>query len=185
MSLLEVPVPQEGLALSHITPGDADFIRLAAYRAAFFFDESPSPEVFPYIDDYTAYFEGWGRQGDTGLIIRKADRPIGAAWYRHYRSYETSWSLKGITAPEVVLSLVPGEKSKGYGSTLLSSLVDLARTRGEEALSLHVNLNNIPALKLYKRLGFTAVEGTYDDGNHYGDIMMLELQNSWSGESFT
>ncbi len=54
------------------------------------------------------------------------------------------------------IALLPDFRRKGIGSEIMQSLIDEAEQRGCP-LSLHVEANN-PALGLYKKLGFRAVE---------------------------
>lgn len=51
---------------------------------------------------------------------------------------------------------------RGYGGALIRDLLDEAAAAGK-GVSIHVEKNN-PAMRLYKRLGFTAIEdkGVYD-----------------------
>lgn len=55
------------------------------------------------------------------------------------------------------LQVLPTEQNKGYGSSVLADLVDLARNRGCECLRLRVFDEN-PARRLYLRFGFVETE---------------------------
>src|SRR4051812_14838351 len=56
----------------------------------------------------------------------------------------------------VDIALLPEHRSRGIGTGLLRSLADEADRRAV-ALSIYVEINN-PALRLYQRLGFEAVQ---------------------------
>jgi ribosomal protein S18 acetylase RimI-like enzyme len=56
----------------------------------------------------------------------------------------------------VDITLLPGFRGRGAGTTLIAGLLEEARSTGR-SVSIHVELDN-PARSLYGRLGFTAVE---------------------------
>ncbi|RUX19626.1 MULTISPECIES: GNAT family N-acetyltransferase [unclassified Mesorhizobium] len=60
------------------------------------------------------------------------------------------------------IAFLPAFRGKGFGSALLSDLIDEAAAIGK-AVSIHVEKHN-PAMRLYLRLGFTVAEdkGVYD-----------------------
>lgn len=65
--------------------------------------------------------------------------------------YRTSNEIRIID-----IAIVEGQRRRGIGSMLLRQLLDEA-ARSERSLTIHVEKNN-PALALYERLGFRAVE---------------------------
>lgn len=71
--------------------------------------------------------------------------------------------------PELAVGVSEDARGKGVGTALLTALVEEAMSEGHRALSLSVALDN-PALRLYERLGFVAVD---DDGTH--QTMCLHL----------
>ena len=62
----------------------------------------------------------------------------------------------------VDITLLPGFRGRGVGSTLLQTLIEESEGAGK-SLSIHVEKNN-PAMRLYTRLGFVPVGevGVYD-----------------------
>lgn len=60
------------------------------------------------------------------------------------------------------IAFLPEHRGKGFGEALLRDLMDEAAAAGK-AVSIHVEKNN-PAMRLYRRLGFTTAEdkGVYD-----------------------
>jgi ribosomal protein S18 acetylase RimI-like enzyme len=60
------------------------------------------------------------------------------------------------------IALLPEHRGKGFGEALLRDLLDEAAAAGKD-VSIHVEKFN-PAMRLYRRLGFTAEEdkGVYD-----------------------
>ncbi len=96
-----------------------------------------------------------------------------AAQDRHYRAHYPGAELSvlvedGLPAGRLYLyrqpseirvmdiALLPGFRGRGLGTRLLLEVLDEARA-GAQAVTVHVELFN-PALRLYERLGFTAVE---------------------------
>jgi ribosomal protein S18 acetylase RimI-like enzyme len=62
----------------------------------------------------------------------------------------------------VDIAFLPEHCGRGYGGALLADLLDQAAA-ADKCVTIHVEKNN-PAMRLYRRLGFTAVEdkGVYD-----------------------
>jgi ribosomal protein S18 acetylase RimI-like enzyme len=60
------------------------------------------------------------------------------------------------------IALFPEHRGKGIGSRIMETLLDEGKDSGKP-VTIHVEKNN-PALRLYRRLGFTKVEdqGVYD-----------------------
>jgi ribosomal protein S18 acetylase RimI-like enzyme len=65
--------------------------------------------------------------------------------------------------PEVTIGVAPAHRGRGVGSALLAALIEQARVRGHQAISLSVEDGNRARL-LYERAGFTAV-GRNGDSN--------------------
>jgi ribosomal-protein-alanine N-acetyltransferase len=76
------------------------------------------------------------------------------------------------------LAIVPGMRSRGLGTRLLESVVDVARRRGVETMYLEVRDSNAAALELYRRFGFSQVglrRGYYDRPKEDARILMAKL----------
>lgn len=76
------------------------------------------------------------------------------------------------------LAIVPAMRSRGLGTRLLESVVDVARRRGVESLFLEVRDSNAVALELYRRFGFSQVglrPGYYDRPKEDARILMAKL----------
>jgi RimJ/RimL family protein N-acetyltransferase len=86
------------------------------------------------------------------LVILRGGVPVGrlylARWQREHRIID--------------IALLPEECGQGRGGALLRDLLDEAAAVGK-AVTIHVEKLN-PAMRLYRRLGFVAVEdkGVYD-----------------------
>jgi ribosomal protein S18 acetylase RimI-like enzyme len=86
------------------------------------------------------------------LVITHGDEGVG-------RLYIDRWAREHRL---VDIAFLPDHCGRGYGAALLADLMDEAAAAGK-AVTIHVEKNN-PAMRLYRRLGFTAVEdkGVYD-----------------------
>ena len=68
------------------------------------------------------------------------------------------FALVQVVGPEAELLTIavrPEAQGQGLGAAILSDVLDLAATRGAEALFLEVDAENRPARQLYARVGFT------------------------------
>ena len=102
------------------------------------------------------YVEGWGRPGDSSLILIEDFHPVAAAWYRLFGADEPGYGFVDEQTPELTVAVVPSRRGRGYGDELLAALLEDARGAGFGAISLSVEPDN-PALHLYERHGFTRV----------------------------
>jgi GNAT superfamily N-acetyltransferase len=91
-------------------------------------------------------------QGSDFLVIEREGEPIG-------RLYLARWASEHRI---VDIALVAAHRGAGFGTALLSDLLDEAAS-AHKAVTIHVEKLN-PALTLYRRLGFVAAgeEGVYD-----------------------
>ena len=86
------------------------------------------------------------------LVIMRGGEAIG-------RLYLDRWPTQHCI---IDIALLSEHRGKGLGEALLRDLLDEAAARGKD-VSIHVEKNN-PAMRLYRRLGFTTAEdkGVYD-----------------------
>ena len=126
-----------------------DMLRHAYYWRVDQVSESGEPPVQRYV-------ERWGRPGDTALIAIHDFQPVGAAWYRLFKSENAGYGFVDEETPELSIAVVPSRRGSGLGSELLEALLAQARADGYEALSLSVEKDN-PAVGLYQRYGFVPV----------------------------
>ena len=100
------------------------------------------------------YIEGWGRQGDVGVIAEdESYSPLGAAWYRVFSQEEHGYGFVRPDMPEMTIGVSPTERGQGIGTALLGALAEQARREGLPGLSLSVEDDN-RAASLYERAGF-------------------------------
>ena len=86
------------------------------------------------------------------LVIERAGAAIG-------RLYLEEWADQ---IRLIDIALLPDHRGGGVGGAILSDLMAMAAAAGKP-LTIHVEKNN-PAMRLYRRLGFTAIDehGIYD-----------------------
>jgi GNAT superfamily N-acetyltransferase len=102
------------------------------------------------------YVDRWGRPGDTAVVGLEGAMPVGAAWFRFYEAGEPGFGFVDEQTPELSIAVVPSRRHHGYGSELLSALLERAREAGHGSISLSVERGN-PAIGLYEKFGFREV----------------------------
>ena len=107
--------------------------------------------------NHALYVESWGRSGDVGVIAEVGGVPAGAVWWRRFTDERHGYGFIEEEVPEVSIAVVRESRGHGVGTALLEALIERARGERLRALSLSVEVDN-PALRLYRRVGFTAVE---------------------------
>jgi ribosomal protein S18 acetylase RimI-like enzyme len=107
------------------------------------------------------YIEGWGRDGDLGVVAESDGEPVGAAWIRSFPADAPGYGFIDESTPELSIAVARSARGRGVGGALLRELIERARQNGTASLSLSVEKQN-PALSLYGRQGFEVVrdEGT-------------------------
>ncbi len=116
--------------------------------------------------DITRYVEGWGREGDLGVIAVHGSADVGAAWLRLLGGGARGYGYVDDETPELSVALLPEHRGKGIGTALMEQVLEEAAIR-YETVSLSVSKGN-PARKLYKRLGFKQV------GEDDASVVMLK-----------
>ena len=141
------------------TPADEPFLWEMLYEAIYVPEGNPLPERTILQEPALAhYVANWGQQpGDEGIIAVDSTngQPVGTAWLRLFTAADPGWGFVDVETPEVSLALLPAYRGQGIGTALLTALIEQARGH-YPALSLSVDPQN-PAMRLYERLGFTAV----------------------------
>lgn len=107
------------------------------------------------------YHQGWGREGDGGVVAEVDERPVGAAWYRLFTASAPGYGFVDEKIPEVSIAVAPLHRRKGIGEAVLRSCMVQAREEGYQALSLSVAVHNRSRM-MYQRAGFEKVGGAGD-----------------------
>jgi len=137
-------------------------------RAAWHRDPQPPPELLRYLD-------AWGRPGDAGVVAQDAGGVrVGAAWYRVFpKSDRGNGILAHPNVPELAIAVEPEHRGRHIGGDLLAALAQAAKNDGFGHLMLSVDPDNVRAVRLYERVGFTVVD-TLDPAR--GTSLIMELQ---------
>jgi ribosomal protein S18 acetylase RimI-like enzyme len=122
------------------------------------------PGIAPYLAD-------WGRAADAGVVAEVDGTPVGAAWFRLFRSERAGYGFVDEGIPEVSIGVEAAWRGRGVGRALMDALVTQARSDGHAALSLSVDGRNAPALALYRSIGFVMT----DRGSAENPTMLLRL----------
>ncbi|MDA0797864.1 MAG: GNAT family N-acetyltransferase [Chloroflexi bacterium] len=153
------------ISLRPTTIHDLSFLREMVYEAIHWADgDRPSIDETLARPAIAMLTDGWGREGDWGLVAEADDgTPIGAAWCRSWTADHHAFGYVADDIPEVSIALARGQRERGLGTMLLQALLNLARTNGLAKLSLAVEQTNLRAQHVYENLGFTRVETTAED----------------------
>ena len=140
-----------------LTSDDEPFLWKALYYAI----HVPPGEAAPAPDtverpDLACYVSGWMQHpDDLGFLAEEDGAPVGAAWLRRWSGGKRGYGFVDLATPELSMSLLPGYRGFGLGTTLLHRLLSTAQKRFA-AVSLSVSASN-PARRLYEREGFVPV----------------------------
>lgn len=103
------------------------------------------------------YVAGWPRPGDVGVVAEdELGVPIGASWYRRFPTDDPGYGFVAAEVPEVSIAVAQHARRTGVGRRLMDALIRAAKQRGDERLSLSVEVDN-HARQLYTNLGFRDV----------------------------
>ncbi|MPM85852.1 Mycothiol acetyltransferase [bioreactor metagenome] len=86
-------------------------------------------------------------------VIKSQDKTIGYCMY--YLKPELSF--KGLRKKSVIFSIAIDKefRNRGFGRKLLKESIKEMKINNVSAIFLYVNVNNVPAVKLYEKTGFT------------------------------
>ncbi|MGI8648796.1 MAG: GNAT family N-acetyltransferase [Rubrobacter sp.] len=152
--------------------GDEDFMREMLTAAA----HAENEEAVAYDPELSRYIDGWGQDGDLGFVAEDASgEPLGAAWVRLFPAEDPGYGFVGEDVPELAVGVRAGERGEGIGRALIELVISESVGR-YPAISLSVRQDNQPALRLYRRLGFKAVEGREVTNRAGGESFMMRLE---------
>ncbi|MBM7824337.1 ribosomal protein S18 acetylase RimI-like enzyme [Arcanobacterium pluranimalium] len=155
------------------TEQDRTYIHRLFYLTDVYGDESkPVSSLFGKLSQ--GYVSDWSPENDGGVIALEPEGvPAGGVWLRHWANKDAvGFANLDPNIPELAIAVEPRNIHRGLGVKLLIAACELAKTQGCEFIALHVDHENLRAVKIYKRFGFTVV-GT--DPADTGVIMTLRL----------
>ena len=137
---------------------DAIFLREMLYEAARPLNEKPPKEELLATPGVAAFIDGWGRQGDSGVVAEKSLEPVGPPWYPDLLpDDDPEGGFVGGETPELVVAVEAPSRGQGVGRKLIDALVERAREENYPSLGLTVAGRNVVAVSLFKARGFTPV----------------------------
>ncbi len=131
--------------------------------------ELPPRELVLAHPQVVIFHEGWGRQGDAGLVAEEGGRPVGAVWWRLFTEETHGEGYVDAETPELAIAVVDGFRGRGIGRALMEAMHVRGRELGLRQVSLSVDTDN-PAKHLYAALGYVEHPPGDEDGR-----MVLEL----------
>ena len=119
-------------------------------------NEDPLPREIIFREDMVIYINGFdpqNNQSDCGVLAEENGEVIGMAWVR---AIQCDGYIDDET-PVLTISILPEYRGQGLGTSIMTRLFDLLKSRGYIQTSLSVQAAN-PASRLYKRLGYSIHE---------------------------
>lgn len=97
---------------------------------------------------------------NTFYIIKDNNRIAGYCSY-YLKPY---LSLKGFEKQSVISSIAIDRnfRGKGFAERLLKSSIEEMKVNGISSILLYVNIDNLPAIKLYEKIGFRVIKQVED-----------------------
>ena len=157
------------------TTDDAPFLCEMLYEAAVPPNTHRPPLDEVLVEPRNARFiDDWGRPGDLGVVAEEGGQPVGAAWIRLHTGEEFAPGYKGEAVAQLAIAIVPSARGIGWGRNLLDRLLDEAGSLGLSEVQLTVGLANVPAVRLYQRVGFSVLAS---DGRSARMICLLNSRS--------
>ncbi len=95
----------------------------------------------------------WSQQAFLNELKNKFSVYFVATHENNLIGYAGMWLFSG-EAHVTTIAVHPDFRGRGLGKMLMNTLIDYAREQGADTMVLEVRPSNIPALNLYKSLGF-------------------------------
>ncbi|KRE79618.1 mycothiol synthase [Arthrobacter sp. Soil763] len=146
--LPDVPLP-EGVGLRSFQPGQDEDGWLAANRAAF--AHHPEQGGMTRADLAARMAEPWFDPEGFLLAVDAAGTILGFHWTKVHPRHGEHPAIGEVYA----VGVVPAAQGTGLGKALTVAGIRYLQQQGLHAVMLYVDADNIPAVALYHRLGFS------------------------------
>lgn len=156
-------VVSAGIALRTFVPGQDEQSWLDANAAAFAHHPEQGAMTLADLKDRMA--EDWFDPAGFFLAVDDNGKILGFHWTKIHPASAAQPALGEV----YVVGVTPAAQGKGLGKILTIAGLEYLQTAGPSETMLYVDADNIAAVKLYERLGFTRYEA---------DLMYAPLANS-------
>jgi len=146
--LPDVALP-EGVVIRAFVPGQDEDAWLAANRAAF--SHHPEQGSLTRADLDARMAEDWFDPAGFLLAVNGNGRLLGYHWTKVHPGHGTHPPIGEI----YVVGVTPEAQGSGLGKALTVAGIRYLQDLGLHAVMLYVDADNVPAVSLYRRLGFT------------------------------
>ncbi|MBW1942600.1 MAG: ribosomal protein S18-alanine N-acetyltransferase [Deltaproteobacteria bacterium] len=119
-------------------------------------------------------------------FIQEIENPISHIWVLLADNQLVGYICFWLFDREIQLiniAVHPDEKGKGLGRHLMTRMIETGLSKGSQYIWLEVRISNLPAKRLYHRLGFEEIgrrRGYYRETNEDAIVMVLPLQQKES-----
>ncbi len=148
VGLPEVALPA-GVTLRTFVPGQDEDTWLAANKAAF--AHHPEQGNMTRADLDARMAEPWFDPAGFLLAVDSSDRLLGFHWTKVHPRHGEHPAIGEV----YVVGVSPAAQGTGLGKALTVAGIRYLQEAGLHAVMLYVDADNIPAVSLYRRLGFT------------------------------
>lgn len=146
--LPDVDLP-DGVSIRAFVPGQDEDAWLAANRAAF--AHHPEQGSLTRADLDARMGEDWFDPAGFLLAVDESGRLLGYHWTKVHPGHGPHPAIGEI----YVVGVTPEAQGSGLGKALTVAGIRYLQDLGLHAVMLYVDADNIPAVSLYRRLGFT------------------------------
>lgn len=151
--LTGVPLPElelpGGVTVRAFVPGQDEDPWLAANKAAF--AHHPEQGNMTRADLDARMAEPWFDPAGFLLAVDSADRLLGFHWTKVHPRHGDHPAIGEVYA----VGVTPAAQGSGLGKALTVAGIRHLQQHGLQAVMLYVDADNIPAVSLYRQLGFT------------------------------
>lgn len=119
-------------------------------------------------------------------FIQEIENPISHIWVLLADNQLVGYICFWLFDREIQLiniAVHPDEKGKGLGRHLMTRMIETGLSKGSQYIWLEVRISNLPAKRLYHRLGFEEIgrrRGYYRETKEDAIVMVLPLQQKES-----
>lgn len=139
----------DGVRLRAFVPGQDEDAWLAANKAAF--AHHPEQGSMTRADLEARMAEPWFDPAGFLLAVDSSDRILGFHWTKVHQRHGDHPAMGEV----YVVGVAPAAQGSGLGKALTIAGIKYLQDLGLHAVMLYVDADNVPAVALYRRLGFT------------------------------